>query len=199
MREHVRQHASRYAVEKLIELNPVEVPPGLVRQEADNLLAQQRQFYAQRGVKTPKVRVDQLAEDVRERLLGEARFSVSRALLLQDVVRQAGLAVDDAEMDGKITEIASELGQQPAAVKGLLQKNDGFEDLRLRLLEEKALDLVLERANVIDIDPKDHEHETESPLGDAVDAASKAPMARDDHGHEHSHDHGDDHGHDHQH
>lgn len=197
MREHVRTHAARFAIDKLIAKTPIDVPPGLARQEAENLLQQQRQYYAMRGLRLPKARLDQLKEEARNRLLAEAIFSVRRALILQDVARQANLKLDDAEFDARIEKIAEELGQQPSALKGLLKKNEGTDELKTRLLEEKALDLVLERANIIDTDPRDHDHEGDD-FGEG-ELAEASAIGEAGHGHEHSHEHAHDHGHSHDH
>jgi hypothetical protein len=54
--------------------------------------------------------------------------------------------------------MAAEIGQHPSAIKGLLQKQGSLDGLKERLITEKAMDLILEKCNVIETDPTDHSH-----------------------------------------
>ena len=70
--------------------------------------------------------------------------------------------------------------QQPAAVKGLLQKNHGMDELKSRLREDKALDLLLEKAKVVDVewghfDVEDEADEDAPAQEDGADEAEAAP------------------------
>lgn len=149
-----RAKAAEWALDKLLEQHAFDVPEGLVRAEAETLLQQNLQQLAMRGMRMRQVRLEQLQDEARERLLREGALSARRALVLEAIADQAGVEVSDADMDAKIEEIAAEVGQQAAAIKGMLAKRGGTEELRLRLREEKALDLLLERANVVDAPPE---------------------------------------------
>jgi trigger factor len=202
LRQHARGNAGHAAIDKLIEKNPFEVPQGLVRGEAESLLAQSLRGFARGGGKVPRFRLEHLPEEQQKRLLGQGRWSVQRALILDAVARTLDLQVTDEDLEAKIAELASEMGQQPAAVKGLLQKNQGMEELKGRMIEEKAMETILERANVIDVEPgfyKDHDHSHgagEAALGAAEGAGETGQEHQHDPDHDHSHD---DHAHDHSH
>lgn len=153
---HAREAAAKFALEKLSENNEFDVPEGLIRSEAQNILQEQINRMLQGGGgRIPKVNLDDLQDEQKTQLLAEGEFSVRRTLILEAIATQLAdeVQVTDADLDGRIEELATQMGQQPAAVKGLLQKNGRMEDLRAHLREEKALDIVLERANVIEVDP----------------------------------------------
>ncbi len=159
LRRQLRAHASDFALDKLGELNPFDVPKGLVRAEADSMLQQQmRQFGGGMGNQMPQIRLEDLGEDNQGKFLEQAEIMVRRALILEAVAESAEVEVTDADLDSKIADMAAEIGQQPAAVKGLLMKQGGLDGLKSRIREEKALDTLLERANVVEVEPKDHSH-----------------------------------------
>ncbi len=150
--DEARARAAGNAIKNLIESNDFEVPEGLVRAEGQALLDQNFQQMRAQGLQMPRMRLEQLPEDTQNQVLDQARFSVRRSLVLDAIATEAELEVTDADVDDKIAEIAEELNQQPAAVKGLLQKNHGMDELKSRLREDKALDLLLERAEVVDVE-----------------------------------------------
>lgn len=175
-----RARAAGNAIKVLLESNEFELPEGLVRAEGQAILDQNFQQMRAQGLQMPRMRLEQLPEDTQSQVLEQARFSVRRSLLLEAIANEVELEVTDSDVDDKIAEIAEELGQQPAAVKGLLHKNHGMDELRSRLREDKAMDLLLEKGNIVevawghfDVEP---ETDTDAPdQEDGADAAEDAP------------------------
>lgn len=172
LRKHVRGHAIEFALNKLVELNPFDVPKGLVRNEAEGRLQQSMRQFNVPGQKMPTISLENLSEEHQEQMLGQAEDTVRKALILEALSDAAEVEVTDADLDEKIAEMAAEIGQQPAAVKGLLMKQGGLDGLKGRIKEDKAIDALLEKANIIEVEPTDHSH------------------------HDHDHDHGPAHGED---
>ena len=183
--DQARARAAGRAIKALIALNDFDVPDGLVRQESQAILDQSYQQLIQQGIRAPRMRVEELPEETQNQVLDQARFAVRRGLILDSVAAAAELEVTDVDLDEKIAEIAQQVGQQPAAVKGLLAKNHGMEELMGRLREDKAMDAILEKANVIDIewgtndpDAVDEADEPDQEDGaDAVDAGQEEEAA----------------------
>lgn len=182
--EQARARAAGRAIKSLIDTNDFEVPEGLVRQESQAILDQSYQQLIQQGIRAPRMRVEELPEETQNQVLEQARFAVRRTLILDAVAGAVEIEVTDADLDEKIAEIAEQVGQQPAAVKGLLLKNQGMDELKGRLREDKAMDVILERANIVDIewgtnDPDAVEEPDQEDGGDAAEAAQEeeAPAA----------------------
>ncbi len=156
---HSREAAATFALKKLAELNEFELPPGLVKAEAQNILQEQlNRMMGQGAGQMPKISLDDLQDEQKTSLLADGEFSVRRALILESIANQAGDAVEvtEADTDERIEQLAQQMNQQPAAVKGLLHKNNRMADLKQHLREEKALDVILERANVIEVESVGH-------------------------------------------
>ena len=187
LRKHLRSHASDFALDKLGEMNPFDVPRGLVRAEADGMLQQQMRQFAGMGQKMPRISLENLGEDAQQQFLSQAEIMVRRALILEAVAEQAEVEVTDADLEEKIAEMAAEIGQQPAAVKGLLMKQGGMDGLKNRIREEKTVNTILERANSVEVEPRDHSHEepAESVDADDIEAAAEHAAAHGEEGHVH--------------
>ncbi len=182
--QNTRSRAAAWALDKLIETNEFDVGEGMVRREAEMLLEQNMRQFAAQGMRLPQMKLDDFPDENKARMLEEAEVSVRRSLLLDAIARQAEVEVTDADVDEKIEEMAEQMGQQPSAVKGLLIKRGGMDGLKDRIREEKALDTLLERANVIEVEPRVDEPEApaeeavadaEAPADDAVEAKEEAP------------------------
>jgi trigger factor len=192
---HTRGHAATGAVRKVLALNEFEAPPALVKAQAASNLQEQFQQFARQGLQMDIPTLDSLPEAAQKRMLREAEFEVKQSLVLEAIAKAEGLEVTEADVDDRIATMAEEIGQHPAAIKGLLLKNNGLDGMKERLLEEKALDALLENAEVIDVEPGwyhehgddhgDHDHDDDHDDDDHDDD-------HDDHGVEDDHDHSDD-------
>ncbi|MCB9664560.1 MAG: trigger factor [Alphaproteobacteria bacterium] len=140
-----RNQARANLLDALIAANPVDVPRGMVDQNLEMLKEELKLQRAYRGIDPRSVQfTDAEIADLRSR----AAFAARGALLLEAVCAAESLAVEDAELDTRIEEMAAERGQTAEAVRGWFQRDGALEDLRHRMLEEKALDWLLERAKV---------------------------------------------------
>ncbi len=198
---HARGHAANGAIRKVLEKNEFEVPQGLIRAQATSQLREQFQQFARQGLQMQMPALEDLPEPAQKRFLGEAEFAVRQSLVLEAIAKAEGLEVTEDDVDDRINKMAEEIGQHPAAIKGLLLKNNGLDGLKERLLEEKALDALLEAAEVIDVEPGWYEaHAAEAAAAELSDeeaeAAAEAAAANPSHG-EDGHVHGPDCDHDH--
>ena len=145
----------------IIEANSFEVPQGLIRYEAETQLnAQARQFMQMTG-QMPQMRLENLPEDAQQSLMEQAEFSVRQALILEAIAKAESLEATDEDVEAKIAEMAAEVGQHPSAIKGLLQKQGSLDGLKERMVTEKAMDLILEKCNVIETEPTDEDGDQE--------------------------------------
>ena len=88
---------------------------------------------------------------MRDQLLGDARSAVERSLVLEAVALAAELEVSDEQLDQRYEELAEQSGQTKAQVKGLIEKNRQTDDVRAAVLEDLAMNLLLERAEINDV------------------------------------------------
>ena len=152
-----RNQARANLLEELIRVNKFDVPSGMVEQSLQMLVQELKMQQAYRSGRDPRTIHfgDAQMADLRVR----AEFAAKSALILEFVSGKEGLEVTDADIEAKYQELADERGQTVEAVKGWFTKDGGIDELNDRILEEKTLDWLLERANIV-------EPSADAPAGD---------------------------------
>ena len=79
-----------------------------------------------------------------------ARAAVAGALVLDEIARREGITVSAEDVDKEIEQFAERAGRTPAALRAQLEKEGGVARLSSGLRREKAVDLALARARIID-------------------------------------------------
>lgn len=142
-REAMRDAALRRAV----ELAPLDVPEEAVESEYRLLLADFRQRLTYDSMATG--RPVYTYEGLEERMAGlrdEALFQVKAQMVLTDIIRQEGLTVSSEELEEEGRAIAQRQGVPLEEVKNFLGADLSL--VKTDLLERKAMDLIVERADV---------------------------------------------------
>jgi len=168
-----RDDASRKIVRKIIAANEFEVPRSMVENRAQSLVSSIASQMMPGMDQSFSFKLDDLDDDKKAGVLEEAEFIVRREAVLEAVVTQQELAVSDEEIEAKIQSMAEETGQRAETIKGYLMKSDGLEGLKDSMLQDKALDLILEKAEIVDEDP-DEIPETPPARVEAVAEATEA-------------------------
>ena len=132
----------------------LEVPEGMVRDEAASLVQRQAQ---QLGVEPDMSHVDNFMDIARKR--------VKSALLLGEVARQNDILVDGARVREAIETIAQTYEQSREVVQMYYQNQEMLSAVESSVLEEQVVDWVLENAKV-----------SETPMGfkELIEAATAA-------------------------
>lgn len=137
-------------VTKLVEAHQFDVPQSMIDRRAE-LLADE--VLEGLGPRRPSA---SHAAEFRTRLLRDlqeqARNQVKATLLLESIAEQEHLVVDEATIDAHIDRLAETAGKARERVRALYQDPAARAGLRSRLLQDRALDLIVERANVTDVE-----------------------------------------------
>jgi trigger factor len=144
-------------IEKLAELNPIEVPHGLVHDEIHHLKDERtEQFKRYYGVS----KVPELPDDLFEK---EAHQRVLNGLLFREVVKKYQLKADAARVRKIIEQRVSAFEQSDEMMKYIYSDENALANMENAALEEQVVEKLLEKA-VIEDTPKayfavmKHEH-----------------------------------------
>ena len=135
------------ALRRAVELAPLDVPEEAVESEYRLLLADFRQRLTYDSMATG--RPVYTYEGLEERMAGlrdEALFQVKAQMVLTDIIRQEGLTVSSEELEEEGRAIAQRQGVPLEEVKNFLGADLSL--VKTDLLERKAMDLIVERADV---------------------------------------------------
>lgn len=159
-----RNQARATLLQKLIDLNNVEAPKGLIEQQLADVMEELRVQRTYSGEDPRRIQFNEAQlGDLRTR----AKFAAQAGLLIERVAQLESIAVSDAEIDEKLQALADSRGQQIEAIRGYFQKENAIEDLRGRLLQEKVIDWLLEAAELETVDPaNDNDEAAQAPAAE---------------------------------
>ncbi|MEK6605986.1 MAG: trigger factor [Nitrospirota bacterium] len=141
-------------MKRLVEIHHFDVPESLVQRELDAMAHAERSRQQRlrqlashgRGGGEPPPSFD--ARKFREESLPTAQQRVKLGLILETIAEKEGIAVAEADMIEECRQMARAMQVDVAEVVKMLKSNgeDAIEDLRARILAEKALQFVYEKA-----------------------------------------------------
>ena len=141
-----RRALENAVVDAALAEHPFEVPETLILRQVGTQIEHMREHMRRQGVDP-----DRLPWDY-QKMLGELRpgatKAVRRAFLLEAIAEREGLVPDDALVDAEVGRIAQSTQRPAPAVRAMLEKNDGLESIRISLMEQRVLDLLIERAAI---------------------------------------------------
>lgn len=138
-RVRVQREMDAAVSEQLLQRNAFELPERLEEWMLDRVITE-----ALNG----RTADDAMRRELEERYRPGVQRSLRREILLGAVARQEGLAVGDEEVAREIDRMAQAEPRQAARIRARYQSEERRRGLREALLERKALDWLIEKAEV---------------------------------------------------
>ncbi len=139
-------------VESLLRENEFEVPQTMVARRAEGMV---NEFLSSMGARRPPASQER---EVRGKLLEEmeprAREQVRANLLLEAIAKTEGLDVSEDEISAEVDNHVAHAGPSGEQLRSLYSDPSTRIGLRLQMLRERALDRVIEKANVRTVEDK---------------------------------------------
>ncbi len=170
--EHESEHRLRDEVlGRLIEQHRFEVPETIVSYQANQILQSMIRDMMQRGMdpRSQDVNWEAMRDLVRERAGDDVRGS----MLLERVADAEQIDVTQEEVEAEIQSMAEGSRQSVEQVRAALTKQGGERSIADRLRNRKALDLLVQHANVR-VEEWREEVEEKQPEADAEGAPAEA-------------------------
>ena len=147
-------------VRKLIEAHQFEVPQSFVEQQTNQRLQSVVREMIGRGVDPRGQNLNW--EGAREELKVQAEEDVRATMLLEKIAEAENITVSNEEVEAEIEALATASRQSIEQVRAALTKSGGERSIAHRLRNRKALEVLIENANITDAEwtePKDAEAE----------------------------------------
>ncbi|MEW6107810.1 MAG: trigger factor [Nitrospirota bacterium] len=142
-------------VEILVESHDFDIPEALLEKELENLIVNERLSRKQSKELIKEAGAEKSSDkdevsDLREKLKPQAIKNVKTMLLLDMIAEKEGINVSESEIKEKIALLARHLQTTPDAVINLFVTKDGsLENFKNTIRDEKVLDLLLSRAEIV--------------------------------------------------
>ncbi len=148
-------------VRKLVAAHQFEVPETFIEQQTNQRLQTVVREMIGRGF-------DPRSEDMnwdgaRDELRAQAEEDVRATMLMEEIAEAENITVSNEEVEAEIEALANASRQSKEQVRAALTKSGGERSIAHRLRNRKALDLLIENANITEAEwtePKDSEAET---------------------------------------
>lgn len=135
----VRTRMKNQVMERLLAANPIEVPRSLMEGEVRDM---QMEALRRMGSRDPK------RLPPREQFEAAARRRVALGLLLNELIRSAGIQLDALRVQARVDELVSGFEDPEAARKQYLENEGALRQLQMMVMEDQAVEHVIGRASV---------------------------------------------------
>ena len=139
----------RNVVVELAKRHDVPVPQVMVQRRTEALVEEVlHDWQRQRG----RLKDDSQARaHLRKELEPRAHEQVKTVLLLEAVARQEAISVSDEEVEAHVSALAQAAGSAAERVRALYRQPEALGQLRAQMLQSRALDLLVSRAEIRDV------------------------------------------------
>ncbi|WP_110665539.1 trigger factor [Salinicola halophilus] len=144
VKQATQNRVKQQALDALQKANDLTVPQSLISQETHGL---KRQAAQQFGL-GEDFDVSQLPDEL---FADQARTRVKIGLLLAELIKQHEMDATDDEIRARAEELAGQYQQPEQVVEQYLQNDELKNQIKSAVLEDKAVDKLLEQANVKDV------------------------------------------------
>ncbi len=141
-----REQVSKY----LLDNTALALPAKLSMKQVDRVVQRKAIDLLMRGIPQPQVEAQ--LEQLRYGAQEEAASELKLFFILQKIATDQGTDVDEAELNGRIALLAAQRGERPEKVKQEMAKDGGLASLYIQMREQKALDQILESAQVEEVE-----------------------------------------------
>ncbi|MDB5355062.1 MAG: Trigger factor [Phycisphaerales bacterium] len=145
------QQAMREQVNKyLLENTTIELPTKLSDRQADRVVSRRAIDLMMRGI--PREQVEANVERLRAGAQEEAVRELKLFFVLQKIANDQNVDVSEGELNGRVAFLAAQRERRPEKLKQEMQKDGSLSNLYVQMREQKAIDKILEQAQVEEIE-----------------------------------------------
>lgn len=136
-------------VKEIVQRNPFPVAPALVERHAEAIVARAKTQLMMMGMDPEGLDEQKMKEEFRAEAEHEARGTI----LVQAIAEREGIQVTDADVQKRLAELAAARQENAKKLRSELERSGRIHGLRAQLVEEKALDMLVSQAKIVDEDP----------------------------------------------
>ena len=168
-RQVVDQQVRNLVLERFIEASDLQPPERLVEDELGHRMSHVEEDLAGAGITLAQYaeQTGSTELEMRAEMRTQAELSVKAELLLEEVVRTQDIKIDDEDLGREIAYLAAQTETEPGELAKQLASSGRLRGVVADIMRRKALDYVVENANVTGLDsikgeaPGDEETEQE--------------------------------------
>ena len=151
-RQRIESLVRNKIIDQLIEKNPFEIPSSMTERQIEFMMADTQRILLSQGSSLEKLGLP--LDTMKESYRSDAERQVKCSLLVEAIAKEKGITISDEEVEEKLKDIAQSNNQDVEKVRTFYKREGLWEGLKIKLLENKTLDFLLEKTIIIEIDKK---------------------------------------------
>lgn len=156
--QRIQHEISEQIFTGLLEKVEFEIPEALVEAELEGIISETQQAYAANNTSLEEagLNVEMMKSQYRE----VAEKQAKRHLILDKIIRQDSIELTDEELEKSFEEMAAGMSATVDAIKNYFNMDPKqLEYYKYTQLEKKAVELIIEKSNVVEVEPEEAEAE----------------------------------------
>ena len=151
--QRVKHEMSEQIFQALLAKVDFEVPEAMIEGELNGIISETEQAYAQNNTSLEEAGLSKDA--MKEQYRDVAEKQARRHLILDKLITQESLELTEEELDVSFEEMAQAMNASKDAVKNYFNMDPKqLEYYKHTQLEKKAIDLIIEKGSVTEVEPK---------------------------------------------
>lgn len=130
----------------LLKKAPFELPQGVLKAQARNIMLRQQYRLRQRGVPTEEV--EKHVEEIRNASEEAAARQLKIYFILDRIADKEKIYVTETEVEGRIASMASSYRMTPQRMRAQVEQEGSLSELRAGMREDKVVDFLLKNAEI---------------------------------------------------
>jgi trigger factor len=151
-KQRIRREMASALVKEVVKRNEFPIAPSLIDRHAETILSRVKTQLMMAGIDV-EAEGGYNHEAMKKEVLVEAEESARASVLLRAIAEREGVQVDAGDVQKRLVELANARGESVNKLRTELENSGRIEAVRAQLLEEKALDMLLGQAKIVDEDP----------------------------------------------
>ncbi|HHW44046.1 trigger factor [Desulfofundulus thermobenzoicus] len=163
-----RAEMRREVLQKAVDNARVDIPQEMIDSRVEEMLQSVERRLLAEGINLDMYLKyqDTTLEQMREKFRPDAHDSLKTMLVLDAIARVENIKVSEEEIQAEIEKMAAEMHQDPAVVRKVVESQGQLEAVTQGLVREKVMQLLLDRANIIEHDEEPEAKPVDEPAAE---------------------------------
>lgn len=144
-----RRAMADQVVEAIMKQVDFDLPEKISSRQASSFLQRKAMDLMQQGVGAEEI--EQRLAELRSSSEGQARQALKHVFVMDEVARTLDVEVTEAEVNGRIYQMATYQGLRPERLRDQMRRNGQLDNLFVRIREEKAINKLIAEAKVTEV------------------------------------------------
>ena len=145
----VRDDMRNRLLHRLVELNPIQVPRSMVREQKEVLIDDVHHRMESQGMKHEEF--EQYREKWDKDFEKSAEFVISSSLLVNEIAKKENLFSTEDEFNQKLADYAVQSGIEIEKIRAYYDKPEARSRLRFQMTEDKVMEFLISKAKISEV------------------------------------------------